>query len=92
LSVLAKAHNVPFYVAAPSSTFDLSIKNGEKIPIEERAAQEVRFVGATAIAPESVEVYNPAFDVTEAGYIADIITEKGVIEKPDTAKIAKMFS
>ncbi len=87
LSVLAKEHNVPFYIAAPSSTFDLEIENGGQIPIEQRPAEEVRSFGGMEITPPDVEVYNPAFDVTEARNITAIITEKGVIEKPDRDKI-----
>ena len=68
---------------------ELSIKNGEQIPIEERAAEEVCAFGERKIAPGGVGVYNPAFDVTEASDIAAIITEKGVIEKPNEEKIAK---
>ncbi|MHC4158929.1 MAG: S-methyl-5-thioribose-1-phosphate isomerase [Planctomycetota bacterium] len=89
LSVLAAEHGVPFYIAAPSSTFDLSIKNGAEIPIEERAADEVAFFGGKRITPDGVDIYNPAFDVTEARRISAIVTEKGVIEKPATAEIAE---
>lgn len=92
LSVLAKVHGVPFYIAAPSSTFDLSIKTGAEIPIEERNPDELSRFAGTTIAPEGVNVYNPAFDVTDAGNIAAIITERGVIEKPDTEKIAAHFA
>jgi len=87
LSILAKEHKIPFYIAAPSSTFDLQIENGGLIPIEQRPAEEVTSFGATEIAPSEVEVYNPAFDVTDAQHITAIITEKGVIEKPDQNKI-----
>jgi len=87
LSILAREHGVPFYIAAPSSTFDLSIKSGAEIPIEQRAADEVTTFGQTQIAPAGVTAYNPAFDVTDARDIAAIITEKGIIEKPDTEKI-----
>ncbi len=87
LSILAKEHNIPFYIAAPSSTFDLGIENGEQIPIEQRPAEEVRSFGGMEVAPAKVEVYNPAFDVTEARNITAIITEKGVIEKPDRNNI-----
>ena len=87
LSILAREHGVPFYIAAPSSTFDLSIKSGAEIPIEQRAAQEVTSFGNTQTAPTGVSVYNPAFDVTEAGDIAAIITERGVIEKPNAERI-----
>jgi methylthioribose-1-phosphate isomerase len=89
LSVLAREHGIPFYIAAPSSTFDLSIKSGEHIPIEQRAGDEVRFFGGERIAPDGVEIWNPAFDVTEAGDISAIITERGVIEKPTPEKIAE---
>ena len=88
LSILAKEYGIPFYIAAPSSTFDLSIASGDDIPIEERGADEVKAFGGTNVAPEGVKVYNPAFDVTDAANITAIITEKGVIESPDTGKIA----
>jgi methylthioribose-1-phosphate isomerase len=87
LSILAKEHNIPFYVAAPSSTFDLEIENGEQIPIEQRPAEEIRSFSGMEIAPPDVEVCNPAFDVTDAQHITAVITEKGVIEKPDRNKI-----
>ena len=88
LSILAREHGVPFYIAAPSSTFDLSIKSGADIPIEQRAAEEVTTLRGIQIAPAGVGAYNPAFDVTEAQDISAIITEKGIIEKPDTASIS----
>ncbi len=91
LSILAAKHGIPFYIAAPSSTFDLNIKSGAEIPIEERPADEIRYFGNRQIAPDGVEVYNPAFDVTEAQNIAAIITEKGVIKKPTQEKIAEHF-
>ena len=91
LSVLAGRHNIPFYIVAPSSTFDLSIAGGDMIPIEERGADEVKCFGDRQITPDEVDVYNPAFDVTEAADIAAIITERGVIEQPDAAKIADFF-
>ena len=89
LSILAREHSVPFYIAAPSNTFDLSIKSGAEIPIEQRAAEEVTTFMKAQTAPDGVGVYNPAFDVTEARDIAAIITEKGVIEKPNTEKISR---
>ncbi len=89
LSILAREHGIPFYIAAPSSTFDLSIKNGGQIPIEERSVEEVTSFFGKKIAPKGVGVCNPAFDVTEAKDIAVIITEKGVIEKPTGSKIAE---
>ncbi|MFX6888058.1 S-methyl-5-thioribose-1-phosphate isomerase, partial [Acinetobacter baumannii] len=82
LAVLAKEHRIPFYVAAPISTVDLSIPSGDRIPIEERAAEEVVKVRDRRIAPEGVEVYNPAFDVTPNELIAAIITDKGVARQP----------
>ncbi len=89
LSILADRHGIPFYIAAPSSTFDLSIKSGNEIPIEQRAPEEVTAFGKTQIAPDGVKVYNPAFDVTEAANITAIITEKGVIENPNAESISK---
>jgi len=89
LSVLAREHGIPFYIAAPSSTFDLGIKSGDEIPIEQRAADEVAFFGDKRIAPDGVDIYNPSFDVTEARDITVIITERGVIEKPNARKIAE---
>jgi len=89
LSILAREHNVPFYIAAPSSTFDLNIKSGAQIPIEQRSAVEVTTFAGTQTAPADVDVYNPAFDVTNAGDIAAIITEKGIIEKPNTERISR---
>jgi methylthioribose-1-phosphate isomerase len=89
LSILAKAHSIPFYIVAPSSTFDLSIKSGLEIPIEQRAADEVTAFGGIQTAPTGIKVYNPAFDVTEAANITAIITEKGVIENPTAEKILR---
>ena len=87
LSILAQQHGIPFYIAAPSNTFDLNIKTGAEIPIEQRAAEEVTSFAKTQIVPDGVAVFNPAFDVTEAQDIAAIITERGVIEKPNTCSI-----
>ncbi len=87
LSVLAKAHGIPFYIAAPSSTFDLKTKSGNRIPIEQRSADEVRFCGGKQTAPAGVKIYNPAFDVTPAKNITAIITERGVIDRPNGQKI-----
>ncbi len=80
VAVLARHHGIPFYVAAPSSTFDMSIASGEEIPIEQRDSAEITEGFGKRTAPEGVTVYNPAFDVTPAEYIAAIITEKGVVE------------
>lgn len=82
VAVLAKEHNIPFYVAAPISSLDLSLKSGEEIPIEERNIREVTHVFDRQVAPEGVNVLNPAFDVTPNRYINAIITEKGVVEAP----------
>lgn len=89
LSILAKANGVAFYVAAPSSTFDMSIDSGSEIPIEQRAAVEVTEFAGRRIVPDGIGVYNPAFDVTVAENITAIITEKGVIERPKRQKIAE---
>jgi len=91
VSVLAKHHGIPFYIAAPSSTFDLSLASGDQIPIEERNASEVTWIGDRHVAPENVGVYNPAFDVTDAQNIAAIITERGVIENPNEDRIRKLL-
>jgi methylthioribose-1-phosphate isomerase len=87
VALLAKAHGIPFYVAAPSSTFDLSLATGDAIPIEQRAAQEVTHGFGRQTAPEGIKVYNPAFDVTPAALIAGIITEKGLIRPVTEANI-----
>jgi len=78
LAILAKEHNIPFYVAAPLSTIDLSLKTGSEIPIEERAPEEVTSLGGVTIAPAGVRVFNPAFDVTPAEYVTAIISEYGI--------------
>ncbi len=91
LSILARHHRIPFYIAAPSSTFDLSIKTGAEIPIEQRNPSEVIWCANVQTAPEGISVYNPAFDVTESKDIAAIITEKGVIEKPSAARIRALL-
>jgi len=87
LAVLAKKHYVPFYIAAPSSTFDLSLSSGADIPIEQRNADEVTNFGSAKVAPSDIKVYNPAFDVTDAELITAIITENDIIEKPNKQKI-----
>ena len=91
LSILAKEHNIPFYVAAPLSTIDIKIPDGSKIPIEERNSQEVTHLNSKRIAPEGVEVVNPAFDVTPHKYISAIITEKGIIKPPFLDSIKNLF-
>ena len=88
LAHLAKAHQIPFYVAAPSTTFDLDLDNGDLIPIEERNPNEVRKIGNTWIAPEEINVFNPAFDVVPNELIAGIITERGILTSPFAEKIS----
>ncbi len=87
IAVLARAHNIPFYIAAPSSTFDLSIATGEEIPIEERASEEITHGFGKQTAPSDIKVYNPAFDVTPAEYIQAIVTERGLIDPVSEANI-----
>ncbi len=82
LAILAKYHQIPFYIAAPSTTFDFTLQQGSDIIIEERAPEEVRQIGTQAIAPPDVAVYNPAFDVTPGELVTGIITEEGVLYPP----------
>lgn len=82
LAVLARAHKIPFYIAAPSSTIDSAMAGGCQIPIEERAAEELTHCEGVAVAPEGCPVYNPAFDVTPAELIDAIVTERGVFRAP----------
>ncbi len=88
VALLAHAHNIPFYVAAPSSTFDLSLPTGDAIPIEQRDPREITHGLGKQIAPDGIKVYNPAFDVTPARFIAGIITEKGMIQ-PVTEEVVR---
>jgi len=90
LAVLAAEHHIPFYIAAPLSTADLSLATGDDIPIEERAAHEVTSITGTRITPEGVEVFNPAFDVTPQALISAIITERGVCEPPLARSLAAL--
>ena len=92
VALLARAHGIPFYVAAPSSTFDLSLADGSRIPIEERGAEEVTHGFGRRTAPKGVKVYSPAFDVTPTENITAIITERGVIERPTTDKVAALLA
>ena len=87
VALLARAHGIPFYVAAPSSTFDLTLADGSSIPIEQRDPREITHGQGRATAPEGIDVYNPAFDVTPAGLIAGIITERGIIRPVNAATI-----
>jgi methylthioribose-1-phosphate isomerase len=90
VAVLAKHHGIPFYVAAPSSTFDLAIANGSQIPIEQRAAQEITEGFGRRTAPEGVKTYSPAFDVTPADLITAIVTEKGLITPVNEANVKRV--
>jgi len=87
VAVLARENGIPFYIAAPMNTIDFSLERGDQIPIEERAPDEVRKVGACVISPQGVPVRNPAFDVTPAEYIHAIITERGIAYPPYTASL-----
>ena len=92
VAILAKYHNIPFYVAAPMSTFDATINEGSQIPIEHRNSQEVAVVNGVAhIAPKDAECWNPAFDVTPPELVDAIITEKGILYPPYRTNIAKML-
>lgn len=92
VAVLAEAHGVPFYVAAPLSTIDPQCPSGAEIPIEERSADEVTGIGGARIAPEGIAVRHPAFDVTPARLITAIITEKGVLRRPYEVSILEAFA
>ncbi|ADD02690.1 translation initiation factor, aIF-2BI family [Thermoanaerobacter italicus Ab9] len=92
LSVIAKVYNVPFYVVAPTSTIDFEIESGKEIVIEERSPEEITHINGVRIAPEGIEVYNPAFDVTPHENITGIITEKGIIRPPFKENILKLRS
>ena len=91
VALLARAHGIPFYVAAPSSTFDLTLEDGSSIPIEQRDPKEVTHGFGRATAPEGVDVYNPAFDVTPAELIDGIITERGIIRPVDARNVAEVL-
>ena len=87
VAILAEAHGIPFYVAAPTSTLDFALKTGDEIPIEQRAAAEVTEGFGKVTAPEGVKVYSPAFDVTPAALVSAIVTEKGVARPPYTESL-----
>lgn len=91
VAVLAKEHGIPFYVAAPLSTVDLNCPTGEQIPIEERDSREVTHIKDIQLAPEGIEIGNPAFDVTPNHLVTAIITEKGVARAPYTESLRKQF-
>jgi methylthioribose-1-phosphate isomerase len=88
VAVLARAHGIPFYVAAPLSTIDLTLATGDLIPIEERAPDEVTTIAGERVAPDGIQVANPAFDITPAPYIHAIITEAGVLRPPYESSLA----
>jgi methylthioribose-1-phosphate isomerase len=90
VAVLAREHSIPFYVAAPFSTIDLETPDGSKIPIEQRNKNEVTHIAGKAIAPEGVEVENPAFDVTPAKYVTAIVTERGIARAPYEDSLSKL--
>ena len=85
--MLAQQPQIPFYIAAPASTFDLSIESGDQIPIEERDGQEITHGFGTQTAPDDVTTWNPAFDVTPAQLITALVTEHGIIQPVNTTRI-----
>jgi methylthioribose-1-phosphate isomerase len=90
LAVLANAHGIPFYIAAPTTTIDLSLTSGYQIPIEERSPEEVTHIQGIPIAPEGIRAANPAFDITPNQYISAIITERGIIRAPYTEGLKRI--
>ena len=90
VAVLAKEHDIPFYVAAPMSTIDLATPDGSRIPIEERNEREVTHVGSSRLTPAGVQIRNPAFDVTPAKYVTAIITERGIARPPYAESLAQL--
>jgi methylthioribose-1-phosphate isomerase len=92
VAVLARRHNIPFYVACPLSTIDMNIATGADIPIEERSVDEVKGFRDYQWAAEGVKIRNPAFDVTPAELVTALITERGVVHKPDVHSIRKLMS
>lgn len=92
VAMMAKAHNVPFYVAAPLSTIDMNTADGAGIPIEERNRREVTHVGSTQVAPDAALVWNPAFDVTPHALVHGIITERGICRAPFDESLRALFT
>jgi methylthioribose-1-phosphate isomerase len=91
VAMMAKAHGVPFYVAAPLSTIDMNTPDGAAIPIEERNRREVSHVGSTQLAPDAASIWNPAFDVTPHALVAGIITERGICRAPFEQSLRALF-
>jgi methylthioribose-1-phosphate isomerase len=91
VAMMARAHGIPFYVAAPLSTIDLATPDGDRIPIEQRNAREISHLGPTRLTPEGAGIWNPAFDVTPHDLIAGIITEKGIATAPYGESLRKLF-
>jgi methylthioribose-1-phosphate isomerase len=92
VATMARAHGVPFYVAAPLSTIDLSTPDGSKIPIEQRNPKEMTHLGAMRLTPDGASIWNPAFDVTPHELIAGIITERGIARPPYSESLARLFA
>jgi len=90
VAVLAKEHDIPFYVAAPISTIDLETPDGSKIPIEQRNPAEVTTIAGKLMTPEGVQIENPAFDVTPAKYVTAIVTERGIARAPYGEALARL--
>jgi methylthioribose-1-phosphate isomerase len=90
VAILAREHNIPFYVAAPISTVDMACADGSLIPIEQRNSKEVTHIGGKQMVPDGVAVENPAFDVTPAKYVTAIVTEKGIARAPYEDSLRKL--
>jgi len=90
VAILAREHNIPFYVAAPLSTIDLATPDGSGIPIEERNSREVTHVGSSQLAPAGARIRNPAFDVTPSRYVTAIVTEHGIARAPYEESLAAL--
>jgi len=91
VAMLAHAHGIPFYVAAPLSTIDLATPDGSQIPIEQRSAREITHLGSTQLAPEGAAIWNPAFDVTPHALVSGIITERGIARAPYDESLKRLF-
>ena len=91
VAVLARENKIPFYVAAPLSTIDMTAKNGDMIPVEERDPREICLIGNREFGPPGIEILNPAFDITPARYVKAIITEKGIVRPPFRSALKRLF-